>query len=228
LSYIQNKKVLVVAVHPDDETLGCGGTLLKHKAEGDEIYWLIVTNVSENKGFTRNQVEKRQMEIDTVAGHYGFSKVFKLDFSTTELDRIPFGKLIVDISRVVNEVRPALLYVPNRSDIHTDHQITFKAMMSCSKNYRNPFIKTIMMYETLSETEIMPSLPENVFAPNVFVDITEHFPNKIEIMKVYKDEMMEAPLPRSLKTIEALARYRGSRIGVNYAEAFVLLFKAYL
>jgi len=221
------KKILAVAVHPDDETLGCGGSLLRHKAEGDKIYWLIITNISEEGGYSPDQVEKRQKEIDRVAGFCGFDEVFKLDFPTTELDQIPTVQLLTGINNVINKIRPEILYIPFHSDVHTDHQITFKALMSCTKNFRYPFIRRILMYETLSETEFAPPLPKYAFLPNVFVDITDFFERKCESMLLYQGEVMAAPYPRSLEAIEALAKYRGSRIGVKYTEAFMLLLDIY-
>jgi N-acetylglucosamine malate deacetylase 1 len=220
-----NNKILFVAPHPDDETLGCGGTILKHKANGDEIYWMIITNISEKDGWNKDTVIRRKEEINKVDKEYGFSKTFKLDFPTTKLDEIPISNIIGEVSKVFNEVKPNTIYVNNRSDIHTDHQIVFKAVMSCTKSFRYPSIKRILMYETLSETEFSPALPEYNFVPNVFVDITQFFENKIEIMKVYKSEIMESPLPRSIDTIKAKCKYLGSRIGCDYAESFCLLFE---
>ncbi len=216
-------KILVISPHPDDETLGCGGTILKHKDIGDKIYWLIITNIDVKNGWDKDIIKKRQKEIETVAEMYGFEKTFKLDYPTAKLDTIPIQEIIKSISEVILEIKPEIIYLPNRSDVHTDHQITFKAAYSCTKNFRYPFIKKILMYETLSETEFAPALPENTFIPNVFVDITNYFEKKLEIFKIYKLEVMTEPLPRSLKVIKALVKYRGSRIGKKYAEAFVLL-----
>ncbi len=216
-------KILVIAPHADAETLGCGGTILKHKDIGDKIYWLIITNIDVKNGWDKNDVKKRQKEIETVAGMYGFEKTFKLGYPTAKLDTIPVQEIIKSISEVILEIEPEIIYLPNHHDIHTDHQITFKATYSCSKNFRYPFIKRILMYETLSETEFSPALPENIFIPNVFADITNYFESKLEIFKIYKSEVMEEPLPRSLEVIETLAQYRGSRIGKKYAEVFVLL-----
>ena len=216
-------KILVISPHPDDETLGCGGTILKHKGMGDKIYWLIITNIDIKNGWNKDIVEKRQKEIKTIAQMYGFEKTFKLDYPTAKLDIIPVQEIIKSISEVILEIEPEIIYLPDRSDVHTDHQITFKAVYSCTKNFRYPFIKRILMYETLSETEFAPALPENTFIPNVFVDITEYFEKKLEIFKIYKSELMKESLPRSLEVIEALAKYRGSRISKKYAEVFVLL-----
>ena len=216
-------KILVISPHPDDETLGCGGTILKHKDTGDKIYWLIITNIDMKNGWDKDIIEKRQKEIETVAEMYGFEKTFKLDYPAAKLDTIPMQEIIESVSKVIFEIKPEIIYLPNRSDVHTDHQITFKVAYSCTKNFRYPFIKKILMYETLSETEFTPSLPENIFIPNVFVDITKYFEGKLEIFKIYKSEVMKEPLPRSLKVIEAFDKCRGSRIGKKYAEAFILL-----
>jgi len=217
------KKILVVAVHPDDETLMCGGALLKQKKEGDEINWLIVTNISEKHGWKKEDVGKREKEISQVAEMYGFVKTYKLDFPTTKLDEIPLGKIISSISKVINEVKPHTIYLPNRSDIHSDHRIVFEAAFSCTKNFRFPFIKRIYMGETISETEFAPALNETAFIPNVYVDITDFFERKIEILKIYKSEIMKNNLPRSISAVTALSVWRGSSIGKKYAEAFVLL-----
>ena len=216
-------KILVISPHPDDETLGCGGTILKHRDLGDEIYWLIITNVDIKNGWDKDIINKHQKEIETVAGMYGFEKTFKLDYPTAKLDIIPIQEIIESISKVIFEIKPEVIYLPNCSDVHTDHQITFKATYSCTKNFRYPFLKKILMYETLSETEFAPALPENTFIPNVFVDITNYFEKKLEIFKIYKSEVMAEPLPRSLEVIEAFDKFRGSRISKKYAEAFVLL-----
>lgn len=218
-----NKKILVVAPHPDDETLGCGGTILKHIASGDQVYWLIITNISSELGWDTDKVKKRQSEISEVAEMYQFRKVYKLDFPTTRLDELPMGEIIGKVSDVVNEVKPDTVYVNNRSDVHTDHQIVFQAVYSCTKNFRYPFIKQILMYETLSETEFAPSLPEYSFIPNVFVDISDYFEKKLKIMEKFESEVMKAPFPRSLDIIEASARTNGSKIGKKYAECFALL-----
>ena len=222
-----SKNVLVVAPHPDDETLGCGGSLLKHIANGDLVYWLIVTNALPNKyyNWSNEMISKRQEEIESVSKFFGFEKTFKLDFPTTELDMIPMYELIGSISDVIIEVHPEVIYLPNRSDVHTDHQITFKAAYSCTKNFRYPFIKRILMYETLSETEFAPALPEYGFIPNVFSDTSDFYKRKIEILEIYKSEIMKSPLPRSIGAIQALAKYRGSRIGCDFAEAFQLIFE---
>lgn len=215
--------ILFIAAHPDDETLGCGGTILKHAAGGDRIHWMVVTGVHIDAGWTKEIVERREKEIEAVTSAYRFDSVHMLDFPTIRLDTVPMSDLTSAISSVIREVSPSTVYLPNGSDIHTDHQIVFKASMSCTKNFRFPFIRRILMYECLSETEFSPPSVEDMFNPNVFIDISEFLEKKIDIMKLYELELMDPPLPRSPESLRHLAGYRGSRIGKDYAEAFVLL-----
>jgi LmbE family N-acetylglucosaminyl deacetylase len=216
-------KVVVISAHPDDEVIGCGGTLLKHKANGDEIFWVIITNVMETHGFSKERVDSRQLEIDQVKNKLGFSSVYKLDHPTMKLNSDSLNTLIPQVSEIFHKIKPEVIYVMNRSDAHSDHRVTFDAVAACTKSFRYPFIKRVLMYECISETEFAPALPERVFQPNYFVDISAFFDKKIEIMKIYASELAEHPFPRSIKNLEALATFRGASVGVNYAEAFQLI-----
>lgn len=215
--------VLVISVHPDDETLGCGGTILKHKDSNDDIFWLILTQASENLGYSREFLSDRANQIAEISNEYKFNKIYNLGFPTTKLHAIEFSEIITKISSVIQEVKPEVIYTVNRSDIHTDHQVAAKAIMSCTKSFRNQFIKRILMYECISETEIAFPLPENTFVAHVYSDISDYIDRKIEIMKKYESELQDTPLPRSIENIRALARFRGATVSVQYAEAFMLL-----
>ena len=216
-------KVLVVAAHPDDETLGAGGTILKHKQNGDEVFWLIVTSVSEVHGFSSERVRSRQEEIQKVAEAFDFNDVFKLDYPTAQLTDTELNEIIPRISTIFLEVKPEIIYVMNRSDAHSDHRVIFDAVMACTKSFRYPFVQKVLMYECISETEFAPILPEKVFQPNYYIDITTHFKRKLEIMQIFESELGEHPFPRSLRNIEALAVFRGASAGIEYAEAFQLI-----
>lgn len=217
------KNVIVISAHPDDETLGVGGSILKHVANGDNVYWLIVTNVFENQGFSKERVESRQLEITKVEKMFGFKETFNLNYPTMTLSSSSLIKMVPDISSIFSEVKPEIIYTLNRSDAHSDHRVIFDAVMACTKSFRYPYIKQVLMYECISETEFAPALSEKAFLPNYFVDITNYIDKKNEIMKVFESEIAEHPFPRSLENIKALAHFRGASIGVNYAEAFQLL-----
>ncbi|MDN5062005.1 PIG-L deacetylase family protein [Aliarcobacter butzleri] len=212
-------KILVVAVHPDDETLGCGGTLLKYKDNGDEINWLICTELPK----TNKLFQKREEEIQKVASMYKFDSVHKLNLETTKVDQYSMNDIIGKLSTIINEIKPDIVFLPFKNDVHSDHRKIFDASYSCTKSFRYPFIKKIYMMETLSETEFAISLASESFIPNVFNDISNYFNKKIEIMKTYESELAEHPFPRSLDNIEALARFRGATSNCKYAESFMLL-----
>jgi len=212
-------KVLVIAVHPDDETLGCGGTLLKHKSNGDEIHWLICTTIDKS----HNYYETREKEIEKVAELYGFDSIHNLRLKTMQVDEYSMSELVGKISKVINEVKPNIVYLPFKGDVHSDHRKIFEVAYSCTKSFRYPFIKKIYMIETLSETEFAPSTKEDSFIPNSFVDISEHMDKKIKIMKVFESEIDPHPFPRSERNLIALATLRGATCGCEYAESFVLL-----
>src|SRR5690606_15362057 len=141
------KKVIVVSAHPDDEILGCGGTLLKHIDNGDQVDWLITTSIFTSQGFSENRVNLRKKEIQEVKNKLGIHKTHILDYPTMNLSDESLIKMIPTISNVFNEVKPEIIYVLNRSDAHSDHNITFRAVMACTKSFRYPFIKRILMYE---------------------------------------------------------------------------------
>jgi len=207
------EKILVVSIHPDDETLGCGGSLLKYKEEGHNIFCIFVTdgNVHQKKIIPQINVE------------YGFTKAFNLHFPELELDDISLNILIPAFSKIINEVEPTIVFVPNRCDVHSDHRRVFESLMAVTKTFRFPFIKKILMYEVISETDFAPALPENNFQPNVFIDISKFYDHKLRIYSLFNSEIMDSPYTRSIDTLTAHDRYKGSLINVNYAESFVLL-----
>lgn len=219
------KKIVVISAHPDDEILGAGGTLLKHKKEGDEILWIIVTNMSESDGFSKERISSRKDEIKKVSQKMKFNKVVQLNYKTCSLSGSSLKSLVSDISIHFNKFKPQIIYCPNRSDAHSDHRIIFDAVCSCTKSFRYPFIEKVLMYECISETEFAPALSEKVFLPNYFVNISEFIEKKINVMGIYKSEIGEHPFPRSLKNIEALSIFRGASSGFENAEAFQLIFQ---
>lgn len=218
-----SEKVLVVAVHPDDETLGCGGTLLRHVAAGDQVHWLLVTALREAEGWPAELVRERRETVVAVAAAYGMAAVHDLEFPAMGLDRIPVGELVAAIGMVVREVQPRTVYLPFAGDVHSDHRAAFAAAYSCTKAFRYPSVERVIMMETPSETDFAPPLPEGIFTPNLFVDITATLATKLEMLRLYGGEMGTHPFPRSERAVEALAVMRGAASGCEYAEAFMLL-----
>lgn len=215
-------KVLCVAPHPDDETLGCGGTLLRHLAEGDEVYWLIMTDLLEKEGFTSEKITERKKEIHKVAELYKFSGYHQLPLPTATLDIMARKDLISLVSEYINLVEPNIIYAPFKHDAHSDHASVFNAISPCTKTFRYPFVKKFRIYETLSETEFNVDPNETGFKPNLWVDISDFLEKKIEIMKIYSSEIHDHPFPRSVENIIALSRLRGATVSVRAAESFIV------
>ncbi len=215
--------ILAIAPHPDDETLGCGGTLLKHKEHGDKIYWVIVTCIGDSFKISEERKIKREKEIEVVSNLYNFEKVYKLNFPTTELDTVPMKNIVEKISECIIDSQCEILYIPNYSDVHSDHKLVSEASISCTKWFRYPTIKKVLAYETLSETEFGINGSLNNFNPNIFINIEEYIEKKIEIMNIFESEVAYMPFPRSSEVINALSIYRGATSGYKNAEAFMLL-----
>jgi len=167
--------------------------------------------------------EQRNNEIQDVSTLYSFNSVVNLQLKTMRIDEYSMSELIGKISKHINAIKPNIIYLPFKGDIHSDHRKIFEASYSCTKSFRYPFIKKIYMMETLSETEFSPSTKEDSFIPNVFVNISDQMEEKLKIMNVFKSEIAEHPFPRSIKNMRALATVRGATSGCMYAESFVLL-----
>ncbi len=218
-----SKVILVVAPHADDETLGCGGTLLRYAQSGAQIHWLLITGMREDYGYTTAQISKRDEEIKLVAEQYGFVQVHQLNFKPAALDIMPKGELIVAISKIVSQVKPEEVFTVYRNDAHSDHEVVYDSVMSATKSFRYPFVKRILAYETISETDFGMKPEDGGFRPNVFVNISEFLETKLSILELFESEVGVFPFPRSRIALEALARLRGAQCNHLAAEAFVLL-----
>jgi LmbE family N-acetylglucosaminyl deacetylase len=217
-------RVVVIAPHPDDETLGCGGALLKHKANGDSLSWVVATRGHEPQ-WSAELLERKEQEISRVAAAYGFENTFRLNFPTIKLDTIPLEEIIVALRDVITDAKPDYVYLNHHGDVHSDHRVVFEATMSVLKPFNSgkQGVKRILSYETLSSTDAMPPGVARSFVPNVFIDISGFIEKKLDIMSLYESEVQPYPLPRSIETLRALGRVRGATIGVEYGESFVLI-----
>ena len=216
-------KVLAVAAHPDDETLGVGGTLLKHLAAGDELGWLLVVRGTE-EDWGAEFLEKAHRQIDIVKEAYPFSHFWPLSFPAARLDTVPRREIIEAIRKVLEEFSPEIVYTVGDHDIHSDHDITCRALAAAVKPFRtSEGPREIYSYEVLSSTEQAFGVRPDTFVPNTYSDISEFIERKLEIMSLYETEVQESPLPRSLDSIRALASYRGTAANLSYAEALHLI-----
>jgi N-acetylglucosamine malate deacetylase 1 len=217
-------RVLIVSVHPDDETLGCGGAMLRHQAENDELHWLIVTEAWEPQ-WDGDTIKQKAEEVRAVSDAYGITKVTKLRQPTAKLDTLDQNDLIRMIRSVVEVAMPEVIYSVHGGDIHTDHQVAFRALMSVVKPFymASLGVQRVLCYETLSSTDAAPAFADRMFIPNVYRDVSPFLERKVEIMDLYGSEAHDDLMPRGADSIRALARHRGATIGVRYAEAFSLI-----
>jgi LmbE family N-acetylglucosaminyl deacetylase len=217
-------KVLAMSAHPDDETLGCGGTLLKHRAAGDEISWLIATQGHEPQ-WTAEVLRRKAAEVENVARAYGVKKIFRLEKPAARLETVPQAELMDMIRRAVEESRPEVVYLVHRGDVHSDHRALFSAAAAVLKPFHMARlgVRRILSWETLSSTDAAAPAPADAFVPNVFIDISRHLDEKLRVMALYETEAQPDPLPRGPSALRALSRVRGAAVGVAAAEAFALV-----
>lgn len=214
------KKILVIAPHPDDEVLGCGGTILKHKRSGNEVYLGVVTKAYAPE-WTEAFIRNRPKEVAQSNKILGIKKTFFLDFPTVKLDTVPQKELNEAILKLIRKVKPEIMYLPHGGDINKDHRLVFEAGLVAARPSNKTSVKKIFCYETLSET--VEGNGVKMFIPARYENIAKEFKKKIQAMKAYKSEIKEFPHPRSLEMIGVLAKKRGSEAGLKLAEAFMLI-----
>jgi LmbE family N-acetylglucosaminyl deacetylase len=215
-------KILVIAPHPDDEVLGVGGTMARHTRQRDEVYLCVVTKAY-SPDWSEEFLKNRPKEIKRANKILGVRHTYFLNFPTVKLDTVPQKELNEAISKVVNKVRPDIVYIPHRGDTNKDHRLVFESAMVALRPKPRISVRKILSYETLSETEWAAPPPEEAFFPNVYVDIYDTLKIKLKAMAAYKSELKDYPHPRSLKSIKALAIKRGTEAGLKAAESFMLV-----
>ena len=220
---IKKNSVLVVAAHPDDEALGCFGTLLKHRSQGDKINLIFLTDgVSSRKKNNKNKLERRKNCIKAAKLlDLNENNIFFLDYPDNKMDSVPLLDVVKDIEKIKKKIMPNTIYTHFSNDLNIDHRIAFQAAVTSSRPKENETVKKIFCFEILSSTE-WADKSKIAFNPNYFVDISKHINTKINALKFYEKEMMKKPNSRSIENIKNLSSYRGSTVGMNYAEAFFI------
>jgi len=209
-------KVLVIAAHPDDEILGVGGALLKHKEAGDEMFVCMATSAYEPE-WTKEYIEEKLVEAKEVDKILGTTKRICCDFPTVKLNTIPSGEINKKISEIIEEVKPDVIYTHFEGDVNEDHGIIFRAVVVATRPIKRKI--KVVCFETMSSTE----WSNKPFKPNYYVGLSEqHIDKKIEAFTQYKSEVKEYPHPRSKKGIKIWANKRGIEICTEFAEAFIV------
>ena len=213
--------VLVVAAHPDDEALGCAGTIAKYVNEGDKVFIAFMADgVGSRDSNTGEGVKVRRESALRSSKILGAEDPIFFEFPDNQMDTVPFLSLVKKIEEVVNSVEPFVVYTHHSGDLNIDHRLTHQAVMTACRPIPDHSVKKILSFEVLSSTEWASAGSDNAFVPNCFVDISSTIDQKIEALKAYQHEMREFPHSRSIDTVIALARYRGASSGRSAAEAF--------
>ena len=214
-----SKKILIVAAHPDDEVLGCFGTVARLIKEGYEAYTLILGEGKTSRDEERivedkkEEIELLNHEIINANKVIGIKKVFIESLPDNRFDHVDLLDIIKVISKVKEEVQPDIIFTHYEHDLNIDHQLTYKAVITATRPMEDEYVKEIYSFEILSSTEWNYPLS---FAPDTFFDISKTVDLKIKAMKTYSSELCEYPHPRSLEGIELNAKYQGMRVGKIY------------
>ena len=221
---MKNKKILVVAAHPDDELLGCGGSLAKLSKKKCQIFALFFTDgVSSRDKIKNNEDNQRKRNSLKSLKILGVKHSKFLSYPDNALDKIPLIKITKEIEYIIKKFKPHTIFTHSNVDLNIDHEIISRAVVTATRPKPNFCVKNILLFETLSSTEWNFNFKKKSFNPNYFIDITKTISTKIKAAKEYKKEISSWPHPRSLNGIKNLAKYRGQSVGVKFAEAFYLL-----
>lgn len=218
-----NKSVLVIAAHADDEALGCGGTIAKHAAAGDKVDVIFVADgVTSRAGVGDGEIVRRQQATESARKILGIGSTVFLGLPDNRLDSLALLDIVRPIEAIVEKLSPEIIYTHHYGDLNVDHRLVHQAVMTACRPMPGCSVREILAFEVMSSTEWSGAgfLP---FTPNFFVDISRHMDAKLQALEAYALEMRTAPHSRSVEHLRHLAQHRGSCVGVEAAEAFMVM-----
>ena len=225
---MSNRKILVIAAHPDDEVIGCGGTIANHTNKGDEVNIIILaegeTSRRNNEGVGRTRKLLNLVEAaNTASNILGVKKLEMLRYPDNRMDRFEQLQITKDIENAIESCSPEIIYIHHSGDVNIDHRVIHQAAITACRPQPGTCVKRVLSYEVASSTEWQAPTSAPAFQPNWFVDIENTWDKKLKALQAYNMEMKEWPHTRSIKAIKNLAMWRGSQVGVEMAESFMLL-----
>lgn len=223
------ERVLIVAAHPDDEVLGCGGAIARHAALGDEVHILIMAEGATARGPAR-EPDARVKEIEALR-HAAQEAARILGAHPPTFAGLPDNRLdgieLLDVVKVVEaglaKMRPSVVYTHHGGDLNVDHRIVHQAVVTACRPLPGALVRSLLAFETPSSTEWSTPAIGRAFQPTRFVDIAAHLEKKLDALRCYASEMRDFPHPRSQEGVDALARLRGATAGCMAAEAFEIV-----
>jgi LmbE family N-acetylglucosaminyl deacetylase len=221
--YLMSKTILVVAAHPDDEALGCGGTIARHAHEGDDVHVIFMTDgVSARKERCADEITLRAGARDRALSILGVSQSYSLDFPDNRMDSVPLLDIVQSLENLICKVKPCRIYTHHSGDLNIDHRITYQAVMTACRPILDNSVREIFAFEVMSSSEWAVDNRSSI-TPNIFVDISDFLQVKLKALEQYEFEMHHPPHTRSLEHIETLAKHRGYSVGLHAAESFFAL-----
>ncbi len=217
------REILIVAAHPDDEVLGCGGTIAKHVASGDNLHLVFMADgVGARDGNVPLELQERMQATQRAAAILGVNDPHFLGLPDNSMDGMPLIDIVRPLERIIQMIKPQVIYTHHYGDLNIDHRLTHQAVMTACRPQPSSHVYEILCFEVMSSTEwATPGLAP--FLPNVFVDISAYWDIKSKALEAYSAELRPPPHSRSMLGLESLARHRGHSVGVNMAEAFTLV-----
>jgi len=222
------RKILVVAAHPDDEVLGCGGTIASHAARGDRVSVLILAEGATSRGGQRDRIAAAA-DLSVLASSaraandaLGVERLRLLDFPDNRMDSVDMLDIIKVVEAEIADWMPEVVYTHHAGDVNIDHRTLNGAVAAACRPQPGHCASTLLFFEVASSTEWRPVSSGSAFQPNWFVDITAHWAAKRIALEYYASEMRAFPHARSIEALEHLAAWRGATVGCAYAEAFML------
>jgi LmbE family N-acetylglucosaminyl deacetylase len=219
-----SRSILVVAAHPDDELLGCGGTLVRHAKDGDRVHILIMaTGATSRDSGDEAGIAALEKAAAAAASRIGAEPPRFAGFPDNAMDSVELLRIVKAVEEVVDEISPHIVYTHHGGDLNIDHVLTHRAVLTACRPLPDASIEAVYAFETLSSSEWGSADIDPPFRPQHYVDIADTLPAKLVALGAYASEMRPFPHPRSDQAVEALARVRGSEAGVAAAEAFSVL-----
>lgn len=215
-------RILIIAPHPDDEVLGCGGTIAKFAAEKHEVTVAIMTKAKPPL-FSEDYIAQGRREAKEAHKLLGVKETIFLDLPAAELDLTSHGLVNQAISKLLNDIKPDMMFVPFVGDLHLDHQRLFISSLVAARPISKTYPRKVLAYETVSETNWNAPYLAPGFHPTVYIDISDFLKQKLQAFATFKSQVKQFPHERSIEALDALAKLRGATVYCHAAEAFVLI-----